>query len=329
MANVDTGIIQEGPEWLLKKLPPRDLTSHTNVLIVHKVPKIETVSSDVLKKFEKAGVTSREEMEKSAAQHYETLKDITMFLDTPRGFPQPKINYQKVALPEYDAWASQNSMDDIDIVLTVGGDGTVLGASRHIKSTPVISINSDPDKSVGALTRFTRLNWGAAFLHCEAFLLGERNEHEKTFENLWRLEMTHKKQKKIFLNDVLLTNENPAAMSIYSVKWPGHTETQHSSGVWISTAAGSSGGFQSAGGMPCDRNDKALLWKVREPCKVKERPWIVDAWQRGDKIKLRIMAVTPLAAYVDGSHDIIQIGSGETVSFKLSDEPLRLFVDIE
>ena len=36
------------------------------------------------------------------------------------------------------------------------------------------------------------------------------------------------------------------------------------------------------------------------------------------------MAITPLSAYVDGSHDIIRIGSGEYVSFCLSTEPLRL-----
>src|SRR5690625_3298009 len=38
---------------------------------------------------------------------------------------------------------------DGDVVVVVGGDGTVLDVSHNVRTTPIIAINSDPERSVG------------------------------------------------------------------------------------------------------------------------------------------------------------------------------------
>jgi NAD+ kinase len=285
-----------------------------NILIVHKTPKIESIDPEVLQRFYDAGITTPEDMEKSAETHNECLEHVCKHLNLMR------IKYAKVSLKSFDSFTKVHDINKFDLIITVGGDGTVLGASRHILDNPVLAINSDSKNSIGALTRYTIEDWFIGFTNFVNY-----SDSDDAYGLIWRLQLQTKNIKKVFLNDILLTNENPAAMSIYRVIWPGMEENQNSSGVWISTASGSTGGFQSAGGIPCDRNEKALLWKVREPCKVKSRPWVVDAWQRGDDVFAKVIAITPLSAYVDGSHDVIHIDPGDWIEVSMSNKPLRLF----
>ncbi len=43
----------------------------------------------------------------------------------------------------------QGPAEDEDLVVTVGGDGTMLDASHRVRETPILGFNSDPDRSVG------------------------------------------------------------------------------------------------------------------------------------------------------------------------------------
>ena len=58
------------------------------------------------------------------------------------------------------------------------------------------------------------------------------------------------------LNDILICHHNPGAMSRYYLTVGRVREEQRSSGVWIATAAGSSGGLHSAGGKVLPRKIK-------------------------------------------------------------------------
>src|SRR5688572_2576821 len=44
-------------------------------------------------------------------------------------------------------------IDGIDLVVTAGGDGTVFAANALAGDRPLITVNSDPDRSIGHFTR--------------------------------------------------------------------------------------------------------------------------------------------------------------------------------
>jgi len=43
-------------------------------------------------------------------------------------------------------------INDYDLVITTGGDGTILETSKYIKNIPILGVNSDPLGSVGFFT---------------------------------------------------------------------------------------------------------------------------------------------------------------------------------
>ena len=128
----------------------------------------------------------------------------------------------------YRSGISEPIISSVDLVITVGGDGTFLEASHYIRdNTPILGVNSDPVKSVGFFCSCTGDNFEDLF--------DKFNNVPRT--NLSRISM------KIdgssvgppVLNDLLFANPNPAATTRYEVDG----ETYRNSGILISTAAGS------------------------------------------------------------------------------------------
>ena len=139
---------------------------------------------------------------------------------------------------------SFDSLIDYDMVLSVGGDGTLLEAARKITDqTPLLGVNSSPSSSVG-------------------YLCGTNAEHfEETFSDFLRGELPENHLSRIeaicngkllappALNDVLYADESPAATSKYLITSDGFQEQHRSSGLWVSTATGSTAAIRSAGGV--------------------------------------------------------------------------------
>ena len=51
-------------------------------------------------------------------------------------------------------WKNTFSKKDVknsDLVIAIGGDGTALSASHYLEKTPILIVNSNPKKSIGAL----------------------------------------------------------------------------------------------------------------------------------------------------------------------------------
>ena len=66
------------------------------------------------------------------------------------------------------------------------------------------------------------------------------------------------------LNDFLLANFNPAATTRYSIQFGDRSEVHKSSGIWLSTAVGSTAGIAAAGGRKIPRTDSRFQYLVRE-----------------------------------------------------------------
>ncbi len=147
-----------------------------------------------------------------------------------------------------------------DLIITVGGDGTFLEAARSALTQPLWGVNSDPAHSVGRFCS-TRPE------HFERDLVNLLKGNFRTVSlHRFRLELRAGKNKRIVnvLNDLLFCHQNPAAMSRYYLTINKIREEQRGSGLWVSTAAGSSGAIHSAGGQVIPRASKLIQYRPRE-----------------------------------------------------------------
>ena len=206
-----------------------------------------------------------------------------------------------------------------DLVVTVGGDGTLLAASHGIRDSKVLAINSAPDFSVGF---FCAARLGNVREQLTLALAGEL-----PVSKLTRMQVTK--------NDVLLTtrvlNEtlvccaSPAATTRYILEHGRAVEEQKSSGVWIGPAAGSTAAQRSAGGRVLPLSSSKLQYVVREPYTPAGQSLVLTRGlvARGEELLLRAK-MGEGRVFVDGPHEVYSITIGDVLRFSASDEPLRL-----
>jgi NAD+ kinase len=207
-----------------------------------------------------------------------------------------------------------------DLVVPIGGDGTLLAASHALRnSTPILGVNSAPSFSVGFLTGCIADTFGNTLERLHA------GELEPLTVQRLRVKLGDKVIAAPVLNDVLFCADNPAIMTRYRLVWPDGEEQQRSSGVWISTPAGSTSALASAGGPALPLTAKQFAFLVREPyappgSSVRFRTAVL-----GGEQALEIECRTDKASvFLDGSHRRYAVAYGETVSFGLHSQPLRL-----
>jgi len=145
-----------------------------------------------------------------------------------------------------------------DLVVSVGGDGTFLQAARSIRRTPILGVNSDPQRSEAVFCAASRSTFGRL---CRAALDGHLPELR-----LYRLslKLNGKLLPQQAINDVLIAHDDPATMSRYRLRIGARQEFQKSSGLWIATAAGSSSAVLAAGGSRLPWDAKRFQYKPRE-----------------------------------------------------------------
>jgi len=206
-----------------------------------------------------------------------------------------------------------------DLVITVGGDGTFLEAARQVQKGVIWGINSDPQWSVG---RFCSGNTDNMEKILDKILAGK--PPVRKFNRL-RLSFSDGTRSMDVLNDILICHQNPAALSRYYLTIGRLREEQRSSGVWIATAAGSSGGLHSAGGRILPQENKEFQYKPRELYRWKN----VKYQLKGGLLNPRqTVTMTSLmregVVFVDGSHVCLPFSFGARVFINRSSNPLKI-----
>ena len=144
-----------------------------------------------------------------------------------------------------------------DLIISVGGDGTFLDAARQLIETSLLGVNSSPKDSVGRFCATPASGFSSFF---NQFLDGKIKP-----ALLSRLDVTLEGKKLApVLNDVLVCNLNPAMTARYMIEQGGKKEDQKSSGIWVSTAAGSTAAIKGAGGKVLKVVDSRFQFAVRE-----------------------------------------------------------------
>jgi NAD+ kinase len=206
-----------------------------------------------------------------------------------------------------------------DLVVTVGGDGTLLHASHSVKDTPILGINSSPSTSVGF---FSGARSGKVAHAIAAALDGELKRVELT-----RMQVTAngKTISRRVLNDALFCHQSPAATSRYIIEHRGRIEEQKSSGFWVGPAAGSTAAQCSAGGKVLPLGSSNLQLVVREPYIPHERPYRMQriVVKPGEELLVRSKS-RRMRLYMDGPDEWVAIDIGDVLTFTQSPEPLVL-----
>ncbi len=206
------------------------------------------------------------------------------------------------------------------VVVTVGGDGTLLTASHQVGAgVPVLGVNSAPDHSVGFFC-------GADASTVDG-VLARLVADDLPRIVLTRLEVLRDGAlvSRHVLNDALYCHESPAATSRYLLSFGGREEEQRSSGFWIGPAAGSTAAQRSAGGdvLPLDSDELQLV--VREPYTPYGRPLVITKLRvpRGERVQIR-SKMHEARLFLDGPAERVAVRFGELLTFSASDEPLTL-----
>ena len=185
-------------------------------------------------------------------EHYETLSILRQTLD------RYHVRYDEISR-ETDRLPHAH----YDAVITIGGDGTLLAAAQKMGAGARIYGVRSSVSSVGYLCC-------AGPQELAELIPGIVSDKFPTIESarvnaqIYRVFDGHSEQTPPVLNDFLYTNANPAATTRYRLSYRDGSETQRSSGIWVSTAIGSTAAIFAAGGEKRPLSDRGFQFRVRE-----------------------------------------------------------------
>jgi NAD+ kinase len=207
----------------------------------------------------------------------------------------------------------------LSLVVTVGGDGTLLNASHYVDSVPILAINSAPSHSVGFFCGAVR---GEAM---KAISAAMRGTLRRTVLTRMQVRVNGQVIAARVLNDALFCHASPAATSRYIVRLNETEEQQKSSGFWIGPAAGSTAAQRSAGGRVLPLTSKQLQLVVREPYT-----------PHSESYKLRHALIPPgqelvvrskmheAKIFFDGPDSATDLGYGDAITFTQAPQSLTV-----
>ncbi len=226
----------------------------------------------------------------------------------------PESNFLAV---EYSS-VKKDMLEDADLVITFGGDGTFVKAANLIENSYILGINAEPDKSEGALTTL-KIN--------EIKKLKEIAKGNFKIQEMQRAKiiLNEKVLDENAINEIYIGTVSQFHTSRYKLKFKEKQEEQRSSGVLVTTGAGSAAWFCSAGGKQFDCQDKKLKFLVREPY-VGKRVFIPTLLE-GEILpgeKLILESTRDLWGVVSINDSIYPFNTGDVVEIMLSEKPLKV-----
>ena len=201
-----------------------------------------------------------------------------------------------------------------DLIVTVGGDGTFFMAAHRAHGTPVLAVNSHPGGSLGLFSAADRPSFPAAL---RAALAGRL---AVTRLNRLAVEINGQPRPDLALNDVLVAHRSPASLSrlVLSVDG-GAPDIQRSSGLWISTAAGSTAAIRAAGGRKMPIASRRLQFLTREPYDWPTRVRLRHGFAK-ETVDLRIL-MNEASLWIDGARTRVDLRFGDRVRIATGAEP--------
>jgi NAD+ kinase len=215
--------------------------------------------------------------------------------------------------------ADEGATEGFDLVITLGGDGTLLRASHLVARLPMLAINTAPKDSVGYFCAGTRDDLEEVLV---AALAGDLPATQLTrMQILLDGEVVSRR----VLNDVLFCHECPAITTRYLIQKGSVEEEHRSSGLWVGPAAGSTAAQRSAGGRVLPPTSEQIQYVVREPympngTRYRLTKGLID---KGETLRIT-SKVHGARLYVDGPHLRRQVALGSELVLGRSPESLTV-----
>jgi NAD+ kinase len=260
-----------------------------------------------------AGDETVRHMQASHTDHLETLEEVRAALDD---------------LGVVARWSDQPHEFRVDehsqLVIIIGGDGTLLGASHGVGAgVPLLGVNSSPEYSVGF---FCGAKKGRVKQSVRDALEGRLRRSELT---RMRVELNGQPLHNRVLNEALFCHVSPAATSRYILRVLGSDgrivteEDQKSSGVWVGPAAGSTGAQRSAGGTTLPLASSDLQYVVREPYRppLADLGLVLGLIGEGECVAMK-SKMRHASIFLDGHQLVHGVAMGDVVTMRQSSEPL-------
>lgn len=224
-----------------------------------------------------------------------------------------------------------------DLVVTVGQDGLVANVAKYVGARPLVALNPDPARFDGILLPFRVEEARAAV---EAVLEGTARVREVTLAEA----VLKDGQRLLAFND-LFVGARSHVSARYRIRAGGVEEPQSSSGVLVSTGAGSTGWMSSvfnmargvaaltggSAGPPVrlEWEDPRLVYAVREPFVSRHSAaTVVAGWiGAGDELVLESLMPSGGVIFSDGvENDFLRFESGAFARIRAAPHRARLVV---
>lgn len=226
-----------------------------------------------------------------------------------------------------------------DLVVTLGQDGLVVNTAKYLEGQAVLAVNPDPARFDGVLLPFLPEQVSDAFRRLQQGALRERRI------SMARVDLNDGQHLYAF-NDFFVGVRSHISAR-YTLHYRGRSERHSSSGLIVSTPAGSTGWLSSMFNMaqgvarfaglksssiqskPVDWEERRLLFVVREPFRSK--------WSGADLVCGDIRAEEELRIdshmaeggiiFSDGMEsDYLEFNAGAAASVKLAEKRTRLLL---
>ncbi|MCS6985417.1 MAG: hypothetical protein NZM25_09885 [Leptospiraceae bacterium] len=274
------------------------------IVLIYKKTFLESQEKDEL--HNKLRVAAPELWEEILLSHEAHLRSVERFYKV--------LELLNIPYAAYERSEEAVDLENSELVVTLGGDGTFIHASHYLRSTPLLGLNSAPGFSVGH--------------YCFPF-----PQREETLIEILRLFFEGRLAKKKYprlavvhngktldypvINDILIAESYPAATSRYLLSYQGRREVQKSSGLWISTPSGVGAGYGSAGGLPFSPGGYICGFVVREPY-VQNNYRLRNSIITEDELSSFqvVSAMSQGRFFLDGSHLVFPFPAGDVLTFK-------------
>lgn len=211
-------------------------------------------------------------------------------------------------LKQHEGIASDLEDMDVDMVVAVGGDGTILRTQGIInrKKIPLVGINK------GAVGFLTEIDPEDALNALEQVLNGDYFVEKRT-----QLKICHNKQLHTALNEVVLMTQKPAKMLHIEISVDDEVvEELRADGLIVATPSGSTAYSMSAGGPIVDPRVDAFIIVPICPFKLGARPFVVP---NNSVIKVKFLRKGKKAVAVIDGQQVEEIDYMDEIIFKKAD----------
>jgi NAD kinase len=223
------------------------------------------------------------------------------------------------------------------VVITVGQDGLVANAAKYVKQVPIVAVNPDQTRFDGVLLPFNPDNFVLAI--------------EKVINNSYQSRLTsfaeaklNDGQRLLAFNDLFIGASSHVSAR-YQITYNKITEEQSSSGIIVSTPAGSTGWLSSVFNMTygihkyiekdnsrkkyVKLKDNQLMFAVREPFASKRTQVETITGILSGNIKLVVQSYMPNNGIIfsDGiESDFLHFNSGAIATIGIAAEKANLVI---